>query len=124
MALTLLADKHPPRGAGVKGFPLLLLNMPGAAASTSAFVVLDTPALMSSGDKGIDQRWYVTNRLQRPLDYGIDITRFAFLRGRDISDSIRYHLGLAARLRELGLPGWLLHSDLTKPYVGAGSPGA
>ena len=97
MALTLLADKHPPRGAGVKGFPLLLLNMPGAAASTSAFVVLDTPALMSSGDKGIDQRWYVTNRLQRPLDYVIDITQSAFLRGRDINDNDRWPVGPAAR---------------------------
>ena len=58
----------------------------------------------------------MSNRLQRPLDYVIDITQSAFLRGRDISDNIRYHMGLAARLQELGLPGWLLHSDLTKAY--------
>ena len=58
----------------------------------------------------------MSNRLQRPLDYLIDITQSAFLRGRDISDNVRYHLGLAARLQELGLPCWLLHSDLTKAY--------
>ena len=58
----------------------------------------------------------MANRLQRPLDYVIDVTQSAFLRGRDISDNIRYHLGLVARLKELGLPGWLLHSDLTKAY--------
>lgn len=58
----------------------------------------------------------MSNRLQRPLDYLIDVTQSAFLRGRDISDNLRYHLGLAARLHELGLPGWLLRSDLTKAY--------
>jgi hypothetical protein len=58
----------------------------------------------------------MSNRLQRPLDYVIDIVQSAFLRGRDITDNIRYHLGLAARLQELGMPGWLLHSDLTKAY--------
>ena len=58
----------------------------------------------------------LSNRLQRPLDYVIDITQSAFLRGRDISDNVRYHLGLTTRLQELGLPGWLLHSDLTKAY--------
>ena len=58
----------------------------------------------------------MSNRLQRPLDYVIDITQSAFLKGRDISDNVRYHLGLASRLEELGLPGWLLHSDLTKAY--------
>jgi exonuclease III len=58
----------------------------------------------------------MSNRLQRPLDYLIDITQSAFIAGRDISDNVRYHLGLASRLQELGLPGWLLHSDLTKAY--------
>ena len=56
----------------------------------------------------------LANRLQRPLDYIIDVTQSAFLRGRDISDNVRYHLGLRARFRELGIPAWLLHSDLTK----------
>ena len=58
----------------------------------------------------------VSNRLQRPQDYIIDTTQSAFLRGRDLSDSIRYHLGMAARLQELGLPGWLMNSDLTEAY--------
>lgn len=58
----------------------------------------------------------IANRLQRPLDYVINITQSAFLRGRDICDNVRFHLGLASRLRQLGLPGWLLHSDLTKAY--------
>ena len=61
----------------------------------------------------------ISNRLQRPLDYMVNITQSAFLRGRDISDNVRYHLGLASRLRQLGLPGWLLHSDLTKAYDSA-----
>jgi len=56
----------------------------------------------------------MAHRLQRPLEYLINVTQSAFLRGRDISDNIRPHLGLAARLKELGLPGWLLHSDRTK----------
>ena len=58
----------------------------------------------------------ISNRLNRPLDYVIDIAQSAFLPGRDISDNVRYHLGIAARLRELGLPAWLLDSDLTKAY--------
>ena len=58
----------------------------------------------------------LTNRLQRPLDYLIDITQSAFLHGRDISNNVRYHLGLRARFEELGLPAWLLHSDLSKAY--------
>jgi hypothetical protein len=58
----------------------------------------------------------MSKRLQRPLDYLVDIVQSAFLRGRDISDNVRYHLGLRARLQELGLPTWLLHSDLTKAF--------
>jgi len=61
----------------------------------------------------------ISNRLQRPMDYVIDIAQSAFLRGRDISDNVRYHLGLRARLRELGVPAWLLHSDLAKAYDSA-----
>ena len=58
----------------------------------------------------------ISTRLQRPMDYIIDIAQSAFLRGRDITDNVRYHLGLRARLQELGMPAWLLHSDLTKAY--------
>jgi hypothetical protein len=58
----------------------------------------------------------MSNRLQRPLEFLIDITQSAFLVGRDISDNVRYHLALSARLEELGLPGWLLISDLAKAY--------
>ncbi|KAG1652388.1 hypothetical protein FOA52_009253 [Chlamydomonas sp. UWO 241] len=58
----------------------------------------------------------IANRLQVPLDYLIDIGQGAFIHGRDISDNVRYHLALAARFRDLGLPGWLVHSDLTRAY--------
>ncbi|KAG1651201.1 hypothetical protein FOA52_009518 [Chlamydomonas sp. UWO 241] len=58
----------------------------------------------------------IANRLQVPLDYLIDIGQGAFIHGRDISHNVRYHLALAARFRDLGLPGWLVHSDLTKAY--------
>ena len=39
----------------------------------------------------------VSIRLQRPLDYVIDITQSAFLRGRDINDNDRWPVGPAAR---------------------------
>jgi len=58
----------------------------------------------------------MSNRLQRPLEFLIDLTQSAFLVGRDISDNVRYHLSLAARLEELNLPSWLLLSDLAKAY--------
>lgn len=58
----------------------------------------------------------IAARLQRPLEYLIDITQSAFLASRDIADNVRYAQGLAARLQELGLPGWLLMSDLHKAY--------
>ena len=58
----------------------------------------------------------MSNRLQRPLEFLVDLTQSAFLVGRDISDNVRYHLSLAARLQELNLPGWLLLSDLAKAY--------
>ncbi|GAX80253.1 hypothetical protein CEUSTIGMA_g7691.t1 [Chlamydomonas eustigma] len=58
----------------------------------------------------------LSNRLQRPLDYLVDIAQSAFIHGRDISDNVRYHQGLRARLKELGTPAHLLLSDLTKAY--------
>jgi hypothetical protein len=64
----------------------------------------------------------MSNRLQRPLDYLVDIVQSAFLRGRDISDNVRYHLGLRGRLHELVLPAWLLHSDLIKAYDSVNRP--
>jgi exonuclease III len=60
--------------------------------------------------------WILSARLQLPLDYLIDIGQSAFLRSRDITDNVRYHLGLAARLQELGVPGWLLLVDMSKAY--------
>jgi len=58
----------------------------------------------------------LSNRLQRPLDYLVDIAQSAFIHGRDISDNVRYHQGLRSRLKELGTPAHLLLSDLTKAY--------
>lgn len=58
----------------------------------------------------------LSGRLQRPLEYVIDISQSAFLVGRDISDNVRYAQGLTARLQDLGLPAWMLQSDLTKAY--------
>ena len=58
----------------------------------------------------------MSTRLQLPLDYLIDIMQSAYIRGRDISDNVRYHLGLKARLEELGIPAWLLLSDFFKAY--------
>jgi len=55
-------------------------------------------------------------RLKRPLDYLIDVMQSAFLRNRQITHNICHHLGLAARLRELGLPGYLVDTDQTKAY--------
>ena len=60
--------------------------------------------------------WVLSGRLQLPLDYLIDIGQSAFLRSRDITDNVRYHLGLTARLAELGLPAWLLLVDMSKAY--------
>jgi hypothetical protein len=58
----------------------------------------------------------LTGRLQLPLDFLIDLAQSAFLRGRDISDNVRFHLHLAARIAELGIPGWLLLIDMSKAY--------
>ena len=56
----------------------------------------------------------LSGRLQLPLDYLIDLAQSAFLRGRDISDNVRFHLHLAARIEELGVPAWLLLVDMKK----------
>jgi exonuclease III len=61
-------------------------------------------------------------RLQRPLDHVIDIAQSAFMLNRDITDNVRYHLGLGARLEELGLPGWLVLSDLAQAYDSVDRP--
>ena len=58
----------------------------------------------------------ISSRLQLPLDFLIDNTQSAYINGRDIGDNVRYHLGLATRLQELGFPAWLLYSDLSKAY--------
>jgi len=58
----------------------------------------------------------ISNRLKRPLDYLIDVMQAAFLRNRDISNEIRYEMGLSTRLRELGLPGFLVSADQVKAY--------
>ena len=58
----------------------------------------------------------MADRLQLPLDYLIDVTQSAYVLGRDISDNVRTHLGLKARLEELGLPAWLQLSDIRKAY--------
>ena len=58
----------------------------------------------------------ISSRLQLPLDFLIDDTQSAYISGRDIGDNVRYHLGLATRLQELGSPAWLLYSDLSKAY--------
>ena len=58
----------------------------------------------------------ISARLKRPLDYLIDVMQSAFLRNRDISDNVRHHMALATRLRELGLPGYLVYSDQVKAY--------
>ena len=42
--------------------------------------------------------YIIANRLNRPLDYVIDITQSAFLSGRDISDNVRFNLGMAGHV--------------------------
>ena len=58
----------------------------------------------------------ISDRLKLPLDYLIDVMQTAYIPGRVSSDSIRWHLGLRARLVELGLPAWLQLSDINKAY--------
>ena len=58
----------------------------------------------------------IANRLDRPLDYVIDLTSTAFLSDRSISSNNLYNLGIVSRIRELGFPAWSLDSDLVKAY--------
>ena len=58
----------------------------------------------------------LATRLQLPLDFLIDVMQSAYIHGRDISANVRWHLGLRARLEELGLPAWLQMSDIRKAY--------
>lgn len=58
----------------------------------------------------------VANRLHLPLDFLVDAAQSAFLCGRDISDSILYHLGLAELLQKRGHPLWVVLSDLANAY--------
>ena len=64
----------------------------------------------------------LSGRLQLPLDYLIDLGQSAFLRGRDISDNVRFHLHLLARIVELGVPAWLLLIDMSKAYDSVARP--
>ena len=102
----------PPPLARLLGGVITLVPKPGKARDW--FGTLRPITLLNADAKLVMA--ILSNRLQRPLDYLIDIVQSAFLLDRDISDNIRYHQGLGARLRELGLPGWLLHSDLTGAY--------
>ena len=58
----------------------------------------------------------MANRLQLPREYLIDISQSALLPGRDICDNLHYNMGRAARLTELGLPGWLFFENKTDPF--------
>ena len=105
------ADNHAPLHPLLMGI-ICLLHKPGKpAAEVSSY----RPITLLNCDVKLVML-VMANRLQQPLDYLIDITQSAFLRGRDICDNTRFNLGLGARLVELGLPGWLLHTDLTKAY--------
>ncbi|KAJ9512027.1 hypothetical protein QJQ45_004586 [Haematococcus lacustris] len=58
----------------------------------------------------------VEDRLQLPLDLLVSPSQSAFILGRDISDSVQFHLGLLEYLQQRGSPAWLLLLDLAGPH--------
>ncbi|KAJ9511114.1 hypothetical protein QJQ45_013190 [Haematococcus lacustris] len=58
----------------------------------------------------------VEDRLQLPLDLLVSPSQSAFILGRDISDSVQFHLGLLEYLQQRGSPAWLLLLDLPGAY--------
>jgi hypothetical protein len=58
----------------------------------------------------------IANRLQLPLDLLVDACQSAFIQGRDISDNLLHHLGLAEWLRRHNHPCWCLLVDLAGAY--------
>ncbi|KAJ9534711.1 hypothetical protein QJQ45_013078 [Haematococcus lacustris] len=73
----------------------------------------------------------VEDRLQLPLDLLVSPSQSAFILGRDISDSVQFHLGLLEYLQQRGSPAWLLLLDLAGAFnnvswglLGGQEPGA
>ncbi|KAJ9515866.1 hypothetical protein QJQ45_008748 [Haematococcus lacustris] len=58
----------------------------------------------------------VEDRLQLPLDLMVSPSQSAFFPGRDINDSVQFHLGLLEYLQQRGSPAWLLFLDLAGAY--------
>ncbi|KAJ9523155.1 hypothetical protein QJQ45_023956, partial [Haematococcus lacustris] len=58
----------------------------------------------------------VEDRLELPLDLLVSPPQSAFILGRDISDSVQFHLGLLEYLQQRGSPAWLLLLDLAGAY--------
>ncbi|GAX82199.1 hypothetical protein CEUSTIGMA_g9627.t1, partial [Chlamydomonas eustigma] len=104
------------QGRGVLAFPLLLLNLPSAAESLRSAVQAEAACLFSISHPGrLAVQWNEAKARILLLSHRLH-PQSAFIHGRDISDNVRYHQGLRARLKELGTPAHLLLSDLTKAY--------
>ncbi|KAJ9518354.1 hypothetical protein QJQ45_010319 [Haematococcus lacustris] len=56
------------------------------------------------------------DRLQLPLDLLVSPSQSAFILGRDINDSVQFHLGLLEWLQQRHNPAWLLLLDLAGAY--------
>ncbi|MGQ3168926.1 MAG: reverse transcriptase domain-containing protein, partial [Hydrogenophaga sp.] len=56
------------------------------------------------------------DRLQLPLDLLVSSSQSAFILGRDISDSVQFHLSLLEYLLQRGSLAWLLLLDLSGAY--------
>ncbi|KAJ9518629.1 hypothetical protein QJQ45_018689 [Haematococcus lacustris] len=56
------------------------------------------------------------DRLQQPLDLLVSLSQSAFILGRDINDSVQFHLSLLEYLQQRGSPAWLLLLDLAGAY--------